>query len=459
MTAVSKYIKREGFCDESWTEADLAELWEHAQNLPCNREQVKGDYDRRPKWVCKGDAHPNGKGVSRQFLSDTPRCPVCQSSNVKPVMKRIIGLGSYSISANTRGLRDGVVNPKSKDISQAPVVVRKLAAKLTKLNDGKPINYLSFIAYENEGDHINWHQHNEDRCRDATVYIMSLGEVRTFGIRRVCEKHLICDECNESCHASGKTLCSDCKKKVKARAECFTCETTPKKWTSLHPEHGSVIVLPDEYNRTHEHAVLGTQDVGGDRTKREDKKQGKHSFGLRISINTKNIREEDIAYVERENRGTATIPSEALRKLSADEIHEGIAPGVNRPRVYSIKRKHPRDAVYVGCAGSWKCCKCHEKDVRSGSQHGNSYAPRKWGGHQQNPIAKTPDEYRTKLDALWNSPEPKAVAWKERAIKELRGKNLLCWCLQPDDVDGVKVTKPEGCHARVLFEYVNSKDK
>src|SRR5580658_570702 len=191
MTAVSKYIKREGFCDESWTEADLAELWEHAQNLPCNREQVKGDYDRRPKWVCKGDAHPNGKGVSRQFLSDTPRCPVCQSSNVKPVMKRIIGLGSYSISANTRGLRDGVVNPKSKDISQAPVVVRKLAAKLTKLNDGKPINYLSFIAYENEGDHINWHQHNEDRCRDATVYIMSLGETRTFGLRRVCEKHRI----------------------------------------------------------------------------------------------------------------------------------------------------------------------------------------------------------------------------------------------------------------------------
>jgi hypothetical protein len=49
------------------------------------------------------------------------------------------------------------------------------------LNGGRPINYLSFIAYENEGDHINWHQHNEDRCRDATVYIVSMGETRPVG--------------------------------------------------------------------------------------------------------------------------------------------------------------------------------------------------------------------------------------------------------------------------------------
>jgi hypothetical protein len=91
--------------------------------------------------------------------------------------------------------------------------------------------------------------------------------------------------------------------------------------------------------------------------------------------------------------------------------------------------------------------------------YGNSYTPRKWGGHKNNPIAKTPEEYRQKLDRKWKSNAPKDVSWKERAIKELRGKNLLCWCLQPENVDGVKVTKAEGCHARVLFEYVNRKDQ
>lgn len=313
----------------------------------------------------------------------------------------------------------------------------KLGSKFSELNDAK--SYLSFIAYENEGDHINWHQHNEDRCRDATVYIVSMSETRTFGVRRVCEQHRICDKCNASCHADSKTLCAKCKANVKARKNCKTCESTPKQWTSLQPEHGSIIVLPHDYNVTHEHAVLGKQDVGGDKTAK----------GLRISINTKNIREEDIAYVERENRNGKPIP------LSADNIHKGIAPGANKPRVYSIKRKHPQDAVYIGCAGSWKGCKCHAANIKSGSMYGNSYKPREFDGHFKHPIAKTPEEYREKLDKKWESNAPKDIAWKKRAIKELRGRNLLCWCLQPEDVDRVKITKPEGCHARVLFEYVN----
>lgn len=379
----------------SWTKQDADELFEFAKAMPRVRE----------------DAKYAGKVVGK---------------------KRIIGLGSFSISANKRGVRDGVVNPKSKDIASAPPVVQKIADKLTRLNGGKPINYLSFIAYENEGDHINWHQHNEDRCRDATVYIVSMGETRTFSIRRVCEQHRICEKCNASCHADSKTLCAKCKANVKARKDCKTCESTPKQWTSLQPEHGSIIVLPHDYNVTHEHAVLGKQDVGGDKTTK----------GLRISINTKNIREEDIAYVERENRNEESIPSGTLRKAVV-------------PRVYSIKRKHPQDAIYVGCAGNWKGCKCHAGDIKSGSMYGNSYKPREFGGHFKHPIAKTPEEYREKLDKKWKSKEPKDVAWKQRAIKELRGKNLLCWCLQAEDVDGAKVTKPEGCHARVLFEYVN----
>lgn len=396
-------------CDAFWSKEEANQLWAFAKTLPRQRE----------------DAVYAGKVIGK---------------------KRIIGLGSFSVSSNKRGVKDGVVNPKSRGLSAAPPVVQHLADKLTELNGGKEINYLSFIAYENEGDHIDWHQHNEDRCRDATVYIVSLGEVRTFGIRRVCEQHRICDACSETCHANGKRLCASCKKKKAARAKCKVCESTPKQWTTLFPQHGSVIVLPDGYNRTHEHAILGKQDPGGD----------KGSKGLRISINTKHIRPEDVQAVRTgENVNKRVIPTGTLRRLKVKKPDAVTPVASSGPRVYSMKRKHPKDAVYVGCAGSWRCCKCHEQDVRKGSMYGNSYTPRKWGGHKQNPIAKTPAEYRQKLDAKWKSNDPKDVAWKERAIKELRGKNLLCWCLQPADVDGVKVTKPEGCHARVLFEYVN----
>lgn len=427
-----RYISQQEVESElGWTKQDADELFELAKTMPRIRE----------------DSVYAGKVTGK---------------------KRIIGLGSFSISANKRGVKDGVVNPKSQDIKTAPPVVDRIAEKLTQLNSGKAINYLSFIAYENERDHIGWHQHNEDRCRDATVYIVSMGEVRTFGIRRVCESHRICDKCNASCHADSKTLCKKCRATVKARKTCKDgCESTPKQWRSLQPEHGSIIVLPHEYNLSHEHAILGKQDVGGD----------KGSKGLRISINTKNIREEDLPQIipsgqlpsnlrawcksghHRQRHKTTSIPG--MLPLSAETIHKGIAPGapqqteVVAPRVYSIKRKHPSDAIYVGCAGKWKGCKCHANDINSGSMYGNSYKPRVFGGHAKNPIAKTPQEYREKLEKKWNSTAPKDAAWRERAVKELRGKNLLCWCFQPEDVDGVKVTAPTGCHARVLLEFVN----
>ena len=48
---------------------------------------------------------------------------------------------------------------------------------------GKEVNYFSLQAYENERDHIGWHQHREDKCRDARVFITSLGECRSFGVQ------------------------------------------------------------------------------------------------------------------------------------------------------------------------------------------------------------------------------------------------------------------------------------
>jgi len=490
------YLPPSDVFDADWTSEDLAELWTLAQAMPRNREQDRYGRMKIFRWTCKNPSHPKewsadfpkpktskAKYPPKPFVSNEakPKCPICDSENVKPINKLLIGLGSFSISATKRGLSADKLNPKDgygnefskyHTIADASAVIKKLAAKLTKMNGGKEVNYLSFIAYENERDHIGWHQHNEDRCRDAKVYILSMGERRTFGIRCVCEKHRLphpdCEKhCDSTCLDGPTALCRRCSSQLRARNTCPKCESIRpgfkgkrqcKKWTELQPEHGSIIVLEAAANETVEHAVL----------------QDKGSKELRISVNTKNIRPQDINAVEgagvtRLLPQASPIPSgSVLDNLLAGVAQDApipsgtlgkVSPQVNKPRVYSMKRKHPKDAVYVGCAGSWKCCKCHEKDVRSGSRYGNSYRPRKWGGHKQNPIAKTPDEYRTKLDALWDSPEPKAVAWKERAIKELQGKNLLCWCLQPEDVDGVKVTEPEGCHARVLLEYVNRKDQ
>jgi len=485
------YLPPSDVFDAEWTPEDLAELWTRAQQMPRKREQDRYGRMQILRWTCKNPSHPKkwsadfpkpntskAKYPPRPFVSNEPepKCPICKSIDIKPINKLLIGLASFSISATKRGLSADKVNPKDgygnevskyRTLADAPAIIQKLAAKLTKVNGGKEVNYLSFIAYENERDHIGWHQHNEDRCRDAKVYILSMGERRTFGIRRVCEKHRIphpdCEKhCDSSCLDGPTALCKRCSSQISARDKCSKCESIhpgyrgkrkAKKWTEFQPEHGSIIVLEAAANETVEHAIL--QDKG-------DKK-------LRISINTKNIRPQDIIAVEGAGV-TRLLPAQSgsasdvlLGAVAQDLIPSGtlrkVSPQLNQPRVYSLKRKHPKDAIYVGCAGSWPCCKCHEQDVRSGSRYGNSYKPRKWGGHKQNPIAKTPDEYRTKLHALWNSPEPKAVAWKERAIKDLRGKNLLCWCLQPEHVDGVKVTKAEGCHARVLFEYVNRKDR
>ncbi len=396
-------------CNEFWSETDADDLFEFAKSLARVRQDS----------VYQGKV--NGK-------------------------KRIIGLGSYSISPNTRGLRAGVVNPQAKELNDAPPIVHDLADRLTKLNGGMAINYLSFIAYENEGDHIDWHQHNEDRCRDATVYIVSMGEVRTFGLRRVCEKHRVCDECNASCHQSRKTLCKDCKEKRKQQRGCPTscklehshykpcadCDTKPSQWKSVQPEHGSVLVLPDSYNRTHEHAVLGKQDVSGDRRPK----------GLRISINTKNIRPEDLLYLERENRSAMNHGEDGLIPLFQEAVRfptfqAGALRKTNgKPRVWCCRKgnQYPPDAVYVGCRTA----------NFPGTIYGNDYEPFK--GHKKW-IAETTAEFRKYAKKKMLDP-----VFRAQAIKQLRGKHLLCWCIQ----DGPK--RGPFCHARVWLDIVNEKE-
>ena len=110
-----------------------------------------------------------------------------------------------------------------------------------------------------------------------------------------------------------------------------------------------------------------------------------------------------------------------------------------KPRVFSIKagwKKYPRGGVYVGCRyapGS--------KVVREGTIYGNDAKPLE--GHRH-PMAQTEEEFK-----LYAENKMFDDAFRARAIKDLRGKHLLCWCIQ----DGPGRTP--FCHARVWLEIVN----
>ena len=44
-------------------------------------------------------------------------------------------------------------------------------------------------------------------------------------------------------------------------------------------------------------------------------------------------------------------------------------------------------------------------------------------------------------------------SFREQAIKDLRGRHLLCWCPQPGDSN---YTEGSFCHARIWLRIVNS---
>jgi hypothetical protein len=172
-------------------------------------------------------------------------------------------------------------------LKDAPAEIVSLQRKLTDLA-GKEVNYFSLQAYENERDHIGWHQHREDTCRDARVFIISLGERRSFGVDKLCPECLLCDNCNRRRCRLKAPPCSAPEKCQAAKKHRPTCSVSKQTKTVLLPKHGSLIALTSEANDWYEHAVL-------------DDKEPK---GLRISINTKCIPPEDAVegYVPRELR-------------------------------------------------------------------------------------------------------------------------------------------------------------
>ena len=276
---------------------------------------------------------------------------------------RRLQMPCYSATPNWRGSENEKTNEWMMPIDKAPVEAQSLAEKLSKLA-GKPVNYFSFVGYENEKDHIGWRQHAEDKCRDARVFIVSLGEVRPFGLRRLCDECRVCDDCNKRmCAGETKPSCSKCKQAHKHRKTCAVCNDKSK-WTLLQPEHGSLITLPGSYNDTHEHAVL----------------DDKGPKGLRISVNTKHISPEDIA------AGNGYIPKE----------HRHGGPTAKTEVVHCMK---------------------DEYDVYIGRRNGRARLP-------ESPFANRSDgDYRTYfLLKLRDEPD---FAGK---VLHLHGKKLGCWC-------------------------------
>jgi uncharacterized protein DUF4326 len=105
-----------------------------------------------------------------------------------------------------------------------------------------------------------------------------------------------------------------------------------------------------------------------------------------------------------------------------------------------VRDPHPRWAVYVGCRHPGIKVS-PEKCAYEGTIYGNDNEPMK--GHYK-PVAHNEKDFRLYADRKMLDP-----VFRAQAIKDLRGKHLLCWCRQ--DVPGF-------CHARVWLEIVNRKE-
>jgi 2OG-Fe(II) oxygenase superfamily/Domain of unknown function (DUF4326) len=237
------------------------------------------------------------------FLSAGEADALFERSKAQPRDRPIIPRSGYHLrrcASTTWSVRDRNIDDSAlmAPLAEAPREILSLQHKLSNLA-GKDVNYFSLQAYENESDHIGWHQHREDKCRDARVFIISLGERRSFGVHKLCPECLLCDACNRrQCHPDGHR-CSNsanCKAAKKHRKTCAVRSSTK---TILLPRHGSLIALTSEANDWYEHAVL-------------DDKEPK---ALRISVNTKCIPPEDAAlgYVPREMRFSVGSVAELQR--------------------------------------------------------------------------------------------------------------------------------------------------
>jgi hypothetical protein len=258
-----------------------------------------------------------------------PRNPRNQKSFIRKV-----SYGCYSVLPESRtGMT--VHGGGAGWLATAPDEIKLLAARLTEYAETE-INYLSLLGYEDERDHIGWHNHREDlKLKNQTVWVVSLGDVRTLTTRPTGSKD-------------------------------------KSTWEELQPAHGSLYVLPHEYNRTHEHAVLDSKDF----------------CGLRISINCKHIDEEYLL-------------SHKTKPVAPEPDREPFVREPGPPRIYCqrIGCTYPDDAVNV-------------------DRHTI------FGNHKK----LNGDEWIAEVASLMKSPEFAAE------VEGLRGKDLLCWCRPSEEL-------------------------
>jgi hypothetical protein len=175
-----------------------------------------------------------------EFIKTQPFVRPPNPRNKTYRLKRLSFPG-YSPPQSPRRAERLFKSPSNYDVSRpaedAPELYKKFAAKLSEYA-GKEISYMSTMGYLPD-DFMDFHQHEEDKKReDQTVWVLSLGAVHPVAIRP---------------------------KGVKDKS----------RWEVIYPKHGSLYVLPSEYNLTHEHAVLYGND---------------YSYGgLRLAINTKHV--------------------------------------------------------------------------------------------------------------------------------------------------------------------------
>jgi alkylated DNA repair dioxygenase AlkB len=111
---------------------------------------------------------------------------------------------------------------------------------------------------------------------------------------------------------------------------------------------------------------------------------------------------------------------------------------LTRPKVFSLKDgwgHYPRWAVYVGCR-----YEANGKLVKEGTPYGNGTNP----SAGRAGAIKTEAAFRKYVDERMSEP-----AFRAKAIADLRGKHLLCWCRQSGP------ERAEFCHARVWLDAVN----
>ena len=243
---------------------------------------------------------------------------------------RRLSLPSWSQYGTFRGLalgskNEGAYHQEYKDVKgllqdsldSAPREVRNLAIKLSRFA-GKPVNYFSLVGYADENDHINPHQHGEDRGRDARVFIVSLGAVRRFYLSPCCDKCRVCPKCNASDCVGHERKCEPCKKaKAYRKKHCQYIPKVKRDSKKYDLQHGSLFALSDEDNFKSYHAIL-------------DSKTPK---GLRISFNTKCLpTEETLDQFIKRMQGPPvpnTDPKLKEREAMAADLRDGTVTPVN----------------------------------------------------------------------------------------------------------------------------------